>query len=120
MISAAALAAIVATPGHAFLSANDHIVLPDAPDGFTIPYRGQSGAPAFWCAASDYARHALGADPTTRLYRTSGPRRAGEGVRFSLSPEGARSTGLFLLVSDGPGLSVAHAEMLCDEPPFGE
>ena len=109
-----------ATSAPAFIAENDLVVVPGPGTEFTVPWRGVSNTRAFWCAASDYARRELGADGQTRLYRTSGRRAPGEGITFSLSPSGARKTGLLIWGGDSRGLSVAHARTFCRIPPLGE
>jgi len=81
-----------------------------------VPWRGLSGPADFWCAAGDYAIRVLHLAPTDRIYRASEPpRRAGEGVVFSVRPEdSAGSTGLLLLWGKGGGLSVGSAQALCE------
>ena len=94
--------------------ANNGLVVEPSPGGFTVPYRGLSGAREFWCAAGDYVVEKLGLPPDTVIYRTSSPpRRSGQGISFSLSPEGAKRPGIFLL-SGGPGVTAGHARHLCD------
>lgn len=105
---------VTATQAQAFMAENRLIVIPTGSQDFTVPWRGESAAAEFWCAAGDYVRRELGMPGTTRIYRTSGPRRSGQGVDFSLSPEGAQPTGLLRLFTDSRGVSAAHARMLCD------
>ena len=86
-----------------------------APGGFHVPYRGLSGPRDFWCAAGDYVVRELGMSPDTLIYRTSSPpRRSGQGIRFSLNPEGAKKPGL-LLLSGRRGVSAALARSFCDK-----
>lgn len=116
LVAATALGlALSAVPAAAYLASNDLVVEPQG-DAFFIPYRGKSGAPAFWCAAGEYAQKKLHLSPTTTLYRTSEPpRRSGQGIGFSLDPrQSATSTGLVVLGAKGGGLSIAHARSLCD------
>jgi hypothetical protein len=115
-ITLTAVLLLAALPAQAFLATNDLVVEADGPVSFHVPYRGASGAPAFWCAAGDYAARVLGASPADRVWRLSEPpRRSGEGIRFSLAPEGrASGTGLAALGPDDASLSVAHALMLCE------
>lgn len=105
---------MAALPAQAFIAKNRLIVEP-RPDGtFEVPYRGLSGASDFWCAAGDYVARELGLPPSTEIFRLSSPpRRGGQGVVFSLSPEGARKTGLFLF-GGGNSVSASHARALCD------
>ncbi|MEQ9039980.1 MAG: hypothetical protein RIE24_16645 [Silicimonas sp.] len=114
--SAAALCATLALalPANAFMARNSLVVEPRADGTFEVPYRGLSGASDFWCAAGDYVFRELGLPPETRIFRVSGPpRRSGQGITFSLSPEGATKTGLFIL-GDNRSVSAAHARQLCE------
>lgn len=107
---------LAADPARAFIASNDLVVEREGPATFAVPYRGRSGAPAFWCAAGDYAARVLGAAATDRIWRLSEPpRRSGDGIRFSLAPDGRASrTGLALIGEDDASLSVAHARQLCE------
>jgi hypothetical protein len=107
----------LAAPATAFQADNGLLVQPSAADAFDVPYRGLSGADDFWCAAGDYVIRGLHLSPSTRIWRQSPPpRRSGQGIRFSLSPEGAaQSTGLAQLTPGG-SLTAAHAQSLCDLP----
>jgi len=98
-----------------YLTSNGLVVEPQGA-AFFIPYRGQSGARSFWCAAGEYAQKKLGQPPATVVYRTSEPpRRSGEGVGFSLSPtQSASSTGLLSFGAKGGGITIASARNLCD------
>lgn len=110
----ASLALAAALPAQAFVATNSLVIKDAGPGQFEIPYRGLSGASDFWCAAGDYAIRGLKLAPGTRLYRTSSvPRRSGQGMAFSLSPEGAQPTGLVHWSRDG-GMSAAHAKQLCE------
>lgn len=113
----AATLALVALPASAFVAQNKLLVEPRGGDAFHIPYRGKSGTPEFWCAAGDYVVRELGLSGQTRIYRTSGPRRSGQGISFSLSPEGAQPTGL-LTLGRPTGLTAAHARQMCNQPDF--
>ena len=110
----ACLIALVPTAAPAWLAQNGLIVKP-SPGGFEVPYRGLSGARDFWCAAGDYVVRELGRSPDTLIYRTSSPpRRSGQGIRFSLSPEGAKKPGIFLL-SGRRGVSAGMARDFCQK-----
>ena len=106
----------LATPAVAFTAQNGLIVEPRGTDGFKVPWRGKSGPADFWCAAGDYAIRVLHLSPTDMIYRASEPpRRAGEPIIFTLNPEEAASaTGLFTLFRKGGGLTVGHAQSLCE------
>jgi hypothetical protein len=70
----------------------------------------------FWCAAGAYANSRLNAASTARIYRISPPpRRAGQGVTFSMNPAGAaNSTGLATIGGSSDGsMSVASARQQC-------
>ena len=115
-IFAAALA-LSAMPGTAFawIASNGLIVKPTGEASFEVPYRGESGQSEFWCAAGDYVRRALHLPGNTRIYRTSSvPRRAGHGISFSLSSEGAQPSGLAVF-GGGRGITATHARSLCVE-----
>lgn len=106
----------LAAPAAAFTAQNGLIVESRGADGFTVPWRGKSGPADFWCAAGDYAIRVLHLDPTAVIYRASEPpRRAGEPMAFTLNPDhAAGSTGLFTLFQKGGGLTVGHAQSLCE------
>ena len=84
-------------------------------DGFEVLAQPGLSASMAFCAAGTYAVQALNLSPQARIWRTSPtPRRAGQGVTFTLSPAGAApKTGLFQFGSDDGSLSVAHATALC-------
>jgi hypothetical protein len=112
----ACVLAALAFPAHAFLATNDLIVEPSAEGSFHVPYRGLNGASDFWCAAGDYVIRHLHRSPDTRIFRLSSPpRRAGQGVTFSLSSEGAKKTGL-LTFGDRRSVTASHARQLCEVP----
>lgn len=113
LVLAALTAALTPLAALADLTLRGNVVKPVGPGAFEVPWRGRSGPRDFWCIAGEYARYDLGLPGRTRLYRTSPlPRRAGEGVRFSLSPDGAQPTGL-ALIGGGTSVSVAHALLQC-------
>ena len=115
-VAASAVAAcLAALPAQAFVASNGLLVQRVNETDFFVPVRGRPGATSFWCAAGDFVIRELGQPATTPLYRVSPPpRRAGEGVSFSLSPEGATDrTGLLLLGDRDASLSAGHAQALC-------
>lgn len=107
---------LTAVPAAAFRAQNDMIVEPRGATGFHVDYRGgRAGAPDFWCAAGDYVVRDLGRSPGTPIYRTtSAPRRAGHGLDFSLSPEGAKRTGLVTLFGSNTSVTAGAARALCN------
>lgn len=113
-LACACLIAIAPTAAPAWLAQNG-LIVESAPGGFEVPYRGLSGARDFWCAAGDYVVRELHLPPDTLIFRTSSPpRRSGQGIRFSLSPEGAKKPGIFLL-SGRRGISAGMARDFCQK-----
>ena len=111
---ALSLAPLAAQAQVADITRNGLFVERTSADSFRIPYRGRSGARDFWCAAGDFVRFDLNLPGTTKIYRTSPPPRgAGEAITFSLSPQGARPTGLAVIGSP-LGLSASHALLQCN------
>ena len=108
-----------AAPVHAFTAQNGLVVQPDA-NGFTVPWRGAGGPADFWCAAGDYAVRVLHLAPTDTVYRASDPkRRSGEPVRFTLdASQSVEKTGLFIIGAKGGGISVGHAQSMCENRRF--
>ena len=121
ILALAAVSALVAAPAMAFQADNGLLVNPVSDGSFDVPYRGLSGASDFWCAAGDYVIRDLHLPASTQIWRQGPvPRASGEGIGFSLSPEGAAtSTGLAQL-TPGASLSAAHAQSFCDLPPLRE
>lgn len=105
---------LLATPALAFQARNGVEVTGSAGRIEVQPSAGQ-GASQSWCAAGDFVLRGLGLPGTTPVYRlTPPPRRGGEGVVFSLSPEGASDrTGVFGFGTGDNSLSAAHAQALC-------
>lgn len=125
MILAATLVSLgLAAPAAAFTAVNGLTVQPLADGRFNVPWRGQSGDAAFWCAAADYAQRRLGLPSASRVWRISEPpRRQGQGIVFSISPEGAASrSGLISFNTDGSkpdaSLSIAAALVHCERYDF--
>ena len=114
-----ALAMLLAAPAQAFVAPNRLPVQPTGsdPTTFTVGYRGTAnGDIDFWCAAGANANSRLSAASTARIYRISPPpRRAGQGITFSMSPAGAAgSTGLATIGGSGDGsMTVAAARQQC-------
>ncbi len=107
LIPAVLALGLTAVPASAWLSRNNLVVVPEGGGTFNIPYRGRSGDNEFWCAAGDYVQNALGLPGNTRIWRLSEPpRRQGEGIRFSLNPEGAASRTGLAVFGSGPAGSV--------------
>ncbi len=112
-VIAALCISVMPTVAPAWIAENGLVVERSA-GGFTVPYRGLSGARDFWCAAGDYVVRSLGLPPDTKIYRTSSPpRRSGQGISFSLSPENAKRPGI-ILFSGERGVTAAHARGFCN------
>ena len=108
----------IASCGDGFIASNG-LLVSDTGDGtFEIPFRGESGDSEFWCAAGEYVIRGRNLAPSTRIYRLSPPpRRSGDGIVFSLSPEGAQNPGLFISSTDD-GLTASFARTLCRDRMF--
>jgi hypothetical protein len=126
MLRAALLAASVLFLGPAlaqaastnwFRAVNGMWVIPESDTNFYIPWNGEPGPQAFFCAAGDYVIRWLRLPQNTRIFRLSEPpRKAGEGIWFTLNPEGAASsTGITALVTNGPAnsLSASASKNFC-------
>lgn len=113
---AAALAlSLAASPLLAWTHRDGARIEPRGAGGFEVLARPGLSASEAWCAAGDYAGQALNLGPQARIWRASpAPRRVGQGIAFTLSPEGsAGKTGLFLFGPDDGSISVAFARQLC-------
>lgn len=109
-------AALQAAPAGAYVTRWGERVEPRGEGQFEVLASPGQGAPRSWCAAGEYVVQRLGMSPSTPIWRLSPPpRRAGEGVLFALSPEGAaEKTGLLMLDAGDGALTAAHAQALCD------
>lgn len=105
---------LMTVPAMAFTARNAVEVQGSAERIEVQPTAGQA-APESWCAAGDFVIRGLGLPGTTLVYRlTPPPRRSGERVTFSLSPEGATDrTGLLQIGTYGNAVTAAHAQALC-------
>lgn len=113
----ALLAALVAAaPAAAFTTSHGYRVEDRGAGRFEVLASAGQSATESWCAAGEHAVRHLGLGPTERLWRVSAPpRRSGEGVMFSTTPDGAaEKSGLALLGGEGDGISVGFALALCD------
>lgn len=108
------LLSLLASPAMAFQARNDAKVTGTA-DQTTVAARPGLSAPESWCAAGDFVIRGLGLAASTPIYRLSPPpRRSGEAVVFSLSPDGAaQRSGLLKLGPAEAPISAGHAQALC-------
>ncbi len=118
MFRATLIAALfLALPAHAFIASNRLSVQSTGPDSFDVAFRGTAtGDIDYWCAAGEFADRQLRAPATAVIYRISPPpRRAGQGISFSMNSAGAASsTGLNTIGgSSGGGMTVASARNQC-------
>lgn len=122
------LVAAFAAPAAAFTAINGLQVNPAAERGaFDVISRGGSGPSQIWCAAGQYARHALGVRPGARIYVSQptarnaklGGRKA---TRFTVLPNAALKAGprpgdggnySASVSKAGFSLRTAHAETFC-------
>ena len=115
----------LSAPAWSYVASNGLVVRADGEGTFNVPFMGLSGDTDFWCAAGDYVNNFLGMPGGTRIFRLSEPPRPrGQGIRFSLSAEGASErSGLAIFSSDGPpgSVSASMAYALCPPryPLFG-
>jgi hypothetical protein len=122
-LSALTLGAALCTglPAQAYIASNGLRVQSVSPTDFVVAFGGRPAASSFWCAAGDFVVRRLGLPPGTRVFRLSPPpRRGGEGIRFSLSPEGAQDRGVQVWGSKDKGMSASLAQTYCanEEPLF--
>ena len=110
-----ALTGLAAEAGGAgFPAVNGLTVYPSGKQEFRVAFGGLVGNDDFWCAAGDYVTRGLGLPYATRIYRTSPPpRRAGEGVDFSLSDAQAADSGFTRFGATDKGMSAAAAQNYC-------
>lgn len=83
---------------------------------FEVEFRAGFGESDYWCAAGEYASR-MRLPPAGRIWRISPPpRRQGQGVVFSFSPEGsAGRTGVMTLGGARDGsFNRTVAEQFCD------
>ena len=104
--------ATLATPAAAFDAVNGFSVSSTGPQDFAVDYKGILNETAYWCAAGDFVIRDLGLSRKTRIYRASPPpRRAGQGIVFTLDPAAAAAeSGLSTFGKDADGsVSAGHA-----------
>ena len=106
-------AGLVASPTAAWQSQNNFQVRQLDQNRFEVRSRGGLSNSDAWCAAGDFVIRGLGLPRSTTIWRISEPPRpSGQGIVFSLSPEGAAST-TGLVGSGGNSASANHGQNIC-------
>ncbi|WP_151717942.1 hypothetical protein [Gemmobacter serpentinus] len=115
LVIAASAILLTASPLLAWTSRDGFRVEPQGAGQFEVQARPGLSAAEAWCAAGSYAVQRLGLSQQDRIWRaTAAPRRAGQGIGFSLSPEASTGkTGLLIVGEDNGSVSVAFAQQLC-------
>ncbi|QDY68800.1 hypothetical protein [Qingshengfaniella alkalisoli] len=135
-VAAGALAGCVVEPtkprtgiaGETYRAINHNLVVSLGGNQMEVIGVGASGAPEYFCAAAEYARVRLNANPVDRIVLESppGPSRSGHSGRavgFELAsredvPE--TTSNITLSVNRvGEAISVAHGNNLCEERAIG-
>jgi hypothetical protein len=109
-----AIGIFAAMPAQAYLAQND-LRVEGQGDRFEVLASPGMGPSRAWCAAGDYVVVILGLPSSTPMWRISEPpRKAGEGIVFALSPDGAASeTGLIQIGENDASLTAGAARALC-------
>ena len=106
-------AALFAAPANAYITKQGYRVDGNA-ERFTVEYEPGSSAAQYWCAAGLFIDNYLAMLPTTAIYRISPrPLARGEGMTFSLSPEGAIGETGVAVFPPTDHLSAGFAASLC-------
>lgn len=78
-------------PAAAFITRNGMEAIQVNATDIAVAFTGGRIETDYWCAAGDVAQRAMGLPVSTRLWRASPkPRKAGEGIMFTIDP--ARAT----------------------------
>jgi len=87
MILAPLLLLLLPLPAGAFTARNGMTVAQTGPAEITVGHDMRRTDTDYWCAAGDYAQRVLGLPGRTRIWRaTPKPRKAGQGIVFTLDP----------------------------------
>lgn len=121
LVAALALALAIPASAQAWWAFNRHEVLPVSEGAYEVVGRVGTSAQDYWCAIGHFARAALGADATQRVYIVEGigpsvNRSGRKSVKFSLTPpQGVDLTpGLSLSTKRvGDNLNAATAQNYC-------
>ena len=114
MFRAVLILSLLASPAFAF-SARNAVQVSGNSEKIVVASRSGLSSAQAWCGAGDFVISALRLPTTTRIYRISPPpRRATEGIVFSLSATGAsEDTGLNTFGKKDNSVSAGHAVSLC-------
>jgi hypothetical protein len=108
---------LAAGPAAAFQAQNNFTVRQIDNTRFEVLSRGGLGNSEAWCAAGDFVIRGLRLPRSTQIWRISEPpRRSGQSIVFSLSPEGATSRTGLASFGGGSSVSANHGQNLC--PPL--
>lgn len=78
---------LLALPAEAFTAQNGMTARRAGPTEIAVDHDVRRQDTDYWCAAGDFAQRALGLPGGTRLWRASPkPRKAGQGILFTLDP----------------------------------
>lgn len=74
-------------PAGAFTARNGMVATQVGPTEIAVAHEVRRGDTDYWCAAGDFAQRVLQKPGKTRIWRASPkPRKAGEGIVFTLDP----------------------------------
>ncbi|MDF3854964.1 hypothetical protein ACDP63_08260 [Paracoccus sp. P2] len=81
------VALLLPMPAAAFMARNGMTVTQAGPTEIAVAYQARREDTDYWCAAGDFAQRALGQPGKARIWRaTPKPRKAGQGIVFTLDP----------------------------------
>lgn len=90
-------AVLLPFPAASFVAQNGMTAVQSGPSEISVIHEVRRGDTDYWCAAGDFVQRAWGLPGNTRIWRASPkPRRAGEGIVFTVDPAKA---------AEGAGLS---------------
>lgn len=105
---------LAASPAAAFQTQNNFTVRQLDQNRFEVLSRGGLSNSDAWCAAGDFVIRSLRLPRTTQIWRISEPpRRSGQSIVFSLSPDGAASSTGLAGFGGGASVSANHGQNIC-------
>ena len=79
---------LLPVPGAAFIASNGMSARQISPTEIEVDHDARGNDTDYWCAAGDFVRKELRASDRTRIWRaTPKPRKAGQGIVFTLDPQ---------------------------------